>query len=1281
MRFSEDGPQIPDELLVARDEGRVVFFCGAGVSRARAKLSDFFELADDVLAKLRVAPTSPARRLMNAIKTFPQVPGVGGLISADRVFGLLEREFASADIYRAIAECLKPPDGVDLSAHRILLDLATTQDGVVRLVTTNFDLLFEACNSSIPAWSHRRLPDPLRTEEFAGIVHLHGRVTEDYSGAHGDGFIISSPEFGQAYLSEGWATHFIRSVLERYLVVFVGYAADDPPMYYLLEALNRSSTARSGVYAFQSGSLEEAQALWLQKGVQPIAYDHHPVLWQTLDAWSCRARNPNDWYAEVIAAARDGPAPLEPHQRGQVAHIVSTVEGARRFSQSAEPPPATWLGTFDSALRFAAPGRSSSLTERGEYFDPFDAYGLDSDLKLNMASSGKGSATPSKPDPDDYPAKREIPSDAWNAFSLNRHDRDNLRADQVSALRGHFAINVPALTTRIGLLGDWFCKVATQPAAVWWAAKQNGLHPAIEGQIRYRIDHNTTEFAPVVRQAWRYLFESWETGPRELYRDWYELASLIKTEGWTETVVRQYGAVFRPYLKATAAHDSGGRVPEATETELREMLYLDVKYPDHNEAHSIPNEILPKVLRELRRNLEIGVSLEKEVGGYGLHSIGPIETEPTTDDGRVSHVSGIYRPLLTYAKLHTRLVEVNLRQAKLEARAWRENRDVVLTRLQIWASGNELLCSPLEAGRNFRRLNRKEFWDSSHQRDLLLALAKRWNALTVETRKTLEARLLKGRLRWKHEKKKEYAERRPLQVLERIHWLASQGCKFTFDYGQVTAGIAANAPRWKSQFAEHAVEPLVGRAAWVKTDTESAPLRDEPLSNLLSKAEQLTGRSEDFLVRRDPYAGLVSSQPVKAYSALIIEAKKGKYPDWAWRKFLNAEARKQDGLRFSVAIALRISQMPDAALATLARPIADWSLATSKALLAHRREVFAHVFARLVRVLQLDAATGKSALVRGQSEPEWATEALNAPVGILAQALLNDPDIQGLQAGAGLPEWWSNRVEQLLRLPGDLRRHALVMFAHQLSWLYSIAPQWSEENLLPASQGAGEDAGAFWAGFFWAARVPNLDLFFKLKPSMLALAKHGAERRKHTEILAGILLAGWGSRRDAKGDRAISDAEMREILLTADDDFRTQIVWHLKIWSKEEGSDWQDDALALLREVWPRQLAIRTARMSARLCELAFANEERFPEFVDCILPLVTKVEGDRAHFPFGNDKERIVTQYPEQTLALLSAVLADDVRQWPYGVNELLSSIAEAAPSLARDGRLVELNRRWDAR
>ncbi len=76
MRFLKDGPTIPDNLLIARDEGRVVFFCGAGVSRARAGLSDFFGLAENVIRKLGVHTDNPAYKILNEAREIDKRTGV-----------------------------------------------------------------------------------------------------------------------------------------------------------------------------------------------------------------------------------------------------------------------------------------------------------------------------------------------------------------------------------------------------------------------------------------------------------------------------------------------------------------------------------------------------------------------------------------------------------------------------------------------------------------------------------------------------------------------------------------------------------------------------------------------------------------------------------------------------------------------------------------------------------------------------------------------------------------------------------------------------------------------------------------------------------------------------------------------------------------------------------------------------------------------------------------------------------------------------------------------------
>lgn len=82
VRFLAEGPSLPDELLLARDEGRVLFFCGAGVSRANANLPGFLGLAERVLDKLRALPDSPARKLVEIAAKLQHEPikGVGAIL-------------------------------------------------------------------------------------------------------------------------------------------------------------------------------------------------------------------------------------------------------------------------------------------------------------------------------------------------------------------------------------------------------------------------------------------------------------------------------------------------------------------------------------------------------------------------------------------------------------------------------------------------------------------------------------------------------------------------------------------------------------------------------------------------------------------------------------------------------------------------------------------------------------------------------------------------------------------------------------------------------------------------------------------------------------------------------------------------------------------------------------------------------------------------------------------------------------------------------------------------
>lgn len=1280
MRFFKDGPAISDDLLNARDEGRVVFFCGAGVSRARAGLSDFFELANKVIIALGVHADSPVHKILIEARQIEARTGVGGLISADRLFGLLEREFSVSDIHSAVAKVLQPAKGVDLSAHRILLDLAKTPDGRTRLVTTNFDRLFHDCDPLLNTFRPPRLPDPYRSSEMHGIVHLHGRATADYSGAEEDGFVLSSSEFGRAYLSDAWATRFFREILDRYVVVFVGYTADDPPVQYLLEALNTKGRNLSGVYAFQSGAAVDAVSKWLHKGVEAISYapdNDHQALWETLAAWAVRAKSPRDWHQSVIEMARRGAENVEAHERGQVAHLVSTVQGAANFSNADPQPPADWLCVFDPYRRLAKPGHLRIDGEQGPKVNPFDLYGLDSDPIPNKGESN-----------DDERANSSAREKSWDAFALNRLDRLDIRDHSIPAIRGHWAVNQAALPARVSHLGIWIVKVAHQQACVWWAAQQGGLHPDIVRQIGFELDHSGVEFLPAVRAAWRYLFEAWKRKIDENDTDWYHLKSLVEKHGWTSLEVREYAAVTRPCLKVEPNFWRQPKPPApAVELSARDLVNLDVNYGQHTYDIAVPDEWLESVVRDLRRNLELAVDLENELGGYGLAQITQLLLAESLDDG-IDRLYGISACVTHFCKLLERLIGYDAIAAKREFSAWQTNEETIFARLRIWASAKPELITEQEFGLIVASLGEKVFWDIHHQPDLLRALAVRWTDLPAITRADIGNRLLRGPFETRGVDEAQFAEYAASASLSRLHWLSAQGCDFPFELEYESKKLQTIATDWKSVYADKATEPFGMRGGMVRTETEHASLLKEPLNTLLAKAQALSGQGADFLVENDPFAGLCAERPVRAFNTLTNAAKHGDFPEWAWRKFLNSEARKSDKPKFVALIAQRLCSYRHEKLGDLVRPVSDWLNWKSELLAEQFPEAFDELVAELLLVLQQQPATSRSAIIRGDKKPDWAMEALNAPVGKIAQGLMNDSRKQNQPPLTGLKKKWLRHVDQLLALEGDARRHGLVLFSFNLDWFYAQEPAWTEGNILSVlEKGNDQDRDAVWSGFFWGARTPSEKLFVRLKPDLLTFAIKGSWlKRGYGKVLASVILNGWGTARKGGDVHFISDDEMHQVLLNSGDEFRSQVLRLIGSWAHglDEAieNSWFDRLLHLLSDVWPRQLSAKTPAISASLCNLVFENPGRFSEVAPVVLPLLTRI--DLEHLSLHGlyqSGEEIAKLHPNLILTLLAAVLPDEVKVWPYGIENVLDQIAVADADLRADERLIELNRKWNAR
>lgn len=309
--FGIDCVPIPERLLLAHAQGKVLFITGAGSSRA-ANLPGFRGLVLKTYEKLDASTYAVINNTLDGdaiddVDISGLTPKQGAEVRRfimrdyDVVLGMLERRIdgvggRTSQVRQAIAEILSENKPKPTLVHKSLVKLADRGEAIT-IATTNYDLLLELAASrlkyDVQSYALDAIPRPSHRNEFAGIFHIHGAL----SGKIGrlTDLIVSDQDFGEFYLRRRSIPDFIYDAARLYHIVLVGYSANDPPMRYLLNAVAADGSRFSDLkerYTFIGGavpadpvSLED----WKQRGITPIPYsatDDHKALTRTLEQWA-----------------------------------------------------------------------------------------------------------------------------------------------------------------------------------------------------------------------------------------------------------------------------------------------------------------------------------------------------------------------------------------------------------------------------------------------------------------------------------------------------------------------------------------------------------------------------------------------------------------------------------------------------------------------------------------------------------------------------------------------------------------------------------------------------------------------------------------------------------------------------------------------------------------------------------------------------------------------------------------------------------------------------------
>ena len=287
------GPQIPEEIAQALRYDNLVFFCGAGISKPNG-LPLFNELSKQVCENLHLSIDDTP--LLKVAQDRGDYAGLLNLLESGQIPNL---SIKPKILRKEVIKILNAYNKDQFEIHEALLELSALSKGGNRLVTTNFDrLFFEAGLESKFSDSAPKLIPP-RKEKWKNLTFLHGVIDTD-NDPEGENLILTKTDFGLAYLYDNWASRFIIQLFQDFIVLFIGYSADDPVMNYLMSAISYENKRRSkneefgspSIYAFvghEEGE-EKKEDTWKSIGVEPIPYNvknnNHSLLYETIKEWA-----------------------------------------------------------------------------------------------------------------------------------------------------------------------------------------------------------------------------------------------------------------------------------------------------------------------------------------------------------------------------------------------------------------------------------------------------------------------------------------------------------------------------------------------------------------------------------------------------------------------------------------------------------------------------------------------------------------------------------------------------------------------------------------------------------------------------------------------------------------------------------------------------------------------------------------------------------------------------------------------------------------------------------
>lgn len=1260
MQFVSNGPDIPDELLQAQEEGRLIFFCGAGISYP-AGLPGFKGLVDQIYENVGTRPNELEK------KAYDQG-------SYDTTLDLLERRLPGQRIAvrKALKESLKPNLRLKGAKdnHEALLQLSRSRDGALRLVTTNFDDIFDRVargkKGARNIYSAPMLPVP-KNSRWDGLVYLHGKIPKDDDESKLNSLVVTSGDFGLAYLNERWAARFVNDLFKNYLICFVGYSIDDPVLRYMMDALAADSMLgeeKPQAYALgpcAPGKEHSAIVEWEAKGVTPILYEvppetqDHSALPRTLKVWSETYRDGILGKERIVlenAMAKPSASTKQDDFVGRLMWALADRSGfpAKQFAEFEPAPPLEWLEPFSK-----------------------DRYGHRDLVRFGVSPFAE--------------------EDENLIFSLVRRPAPYTNAPRM-ALASNGAIET-WWDKVMGHLAHWLGRHLDNPDLILWLAQQGGqLHEDFKNLIEdklnniykleqeedwaelARINAHSPHAIPrkVLRPLWHlFLTDRVKTFGTAL--EWHRWKEQFKRNGLTTTMRFRLREILAPKVRLKKpfgwfedgqGEDEDERLKQMVDWEL--VLNSDHVYSTLGEMEGMPNwkEVAPLLVGDFQQLLVDALDLLNELGEADCYDDRSFWDQPSISPhwqnrGFRDWVALI--ELLRDAWLSIHQTD-NHRSARV-ARDWFTTPYPTFKRLALFAASQDDCIPPNEWVAWLLKDNSWWLWSPNTHREVLRLFVLQGPNLSEDERDHLEGAILTGPPRTMY--REDLEPERWQQLFDGSVWLhlaklEASGLQLGEMASKKLSDLSETYPNWylrpneRDEFL-HWMSGTGDPDFEAEREVEQAPRKRGELVEWLKQAP-----SPNRPFYEDTWPNICRTRFFHSAFALRDLGCEGSWPSGRWRDALHAWS--EDGLilrswRFSAPL---VAKMPDEVLGEIAQSLTRWLESVSKYLDCYE-EYFLNICQRILNLSYKDGIEEKGQPV---------LQAINHPIGNVVHALINfwlrgEPnDNEGLPAD----------IKPLFSLVCDTGveqyRHGRVLIASHLIAFYRVDRYWAENKIIPVFNWeiSAIEAQAVWEGFLWSPRLYR-PILLALKPSFLDTANHYNNLEEHGRQYPALLTYAALEKVESFTSQEFQEA-LGSLPQEGLNEAAQSLVQALEAAGDKKEEFWANRIRPFWHEVWPKSRELGSKEISESIARLIIGTGQNFPEALSTVGSWLRPIE----HPDFVIHllaETQLSEKFPGEVLTLLDSIIGN--RALLAGkLGQCLSTISNVDPSLKGDSRYQRL-------